>query len=144
MQARKKLDKIRFLAEIKNGKLVLNNERYFRHHISQFEDCKVSIEIERERSTRSEQQNKYYWVCLEVIATETGHTKEELHSAFKKMFLPRHKVEVNGKVVYLEGSTTRLNISQFMEYMERISAEAAQLGITLPTPESHGFALHET
>lgn len=131
---RKKLDKIRFLGEIKNGKLVLNNDRYFRHHISQFEDCKVSIEIERERSTRTEQQNRYYWLCLEIIATETGHTKEELHLMFRKMFLPRRKVELNGKTVYLEESTTRLNISQFMEYMERISAEAGQLGIVLPIP----------
>ena len=33
-------------------------------------------------------QHHLYWMYLDAIAHETGHTPEELHEHFKRKFLP--------------------------------------------------------
>lgn len=93
------------------------------------------VDIRRETGVRSNNQNNYYWACMEIISNSTGHTAEELHSLFKRLFLPPKYIKVLGRELKVPGSTSTLNKSEFVEYMMKISAEVAQMGITLPEPE---------
>lgn len=93
------------------------------------------------KKKRSTKQNNYYWgAVLPTISDHTGHTVNELHEAYKKLFLPRKLITVNGKQVYLTGSTQDLSTGGMVEFIMRISAEAAEMGIILPSPEDHDAA----
>ena len=76
-------------ASLKDGKLVLDNPRWFRTCLLKYDDTdKVRITIEKERGTRSQKQNKYYWgVVLALIAEYMGEQPEDLHEIFKAKFL---------------------------------------------------------
>lgn len=124
-------------AKIENKTITFANLPYARHHIGKLEGKMVIVTIDKIHNKRSLNQNAYYWMCLELIAKETGHNSEELHRLFKGMFLPRKTVLLNGKSYSLAGSTTDLTKGQFVEYMMGIAAEASQLGITLPSPEDY-------
>ncbi len=91
-------------------------------------------EIKKHIRRRSISANNLYWLRLALISTETGNNIDSLHEAFKQMFLSPVIVTINDKEISTY-STKRLNTSQFYEYMERISAEVAELGIILPSPE---------
>ena len=82
--------------------------------------------IVSEVNSRTHWQNNYYWkvVIGTLINTESfgGHTKEEFHHILKNHF----KVK----------STTKLNVYEFQEYIDRIIRWAAiEFSIVIPEPE---------
>lgn len=84
---------------------------------------------------RSNNQNSYLWgVVYQLIAEYTGHSTEELHEAFKHMFLPRTTF-LGDKEIIANKSTTELSTSEMEEYLMRIRVWAAQeLGCSIPLP----------
>ena len=90
---------------------------------------------EKERLTRSIQQNKYYWkVICNLVSDHTGFTPEESHQEMGKLFLSYEK---NGKVFVK--STTKLKTVEFEDYMEqcrRWSAMELQIYIPLPSEKN--------
>ena len=92
-----------------------------------------------EMPSRSLQQNRYYWLCLNIIADSTGHDANSLHEIFKRLFLPAKIISYRDKAIKVPGSTTDLSKSDFVEYMDRILAEAGEQGIVLPQPEKEGL-----
>lgn len=92
--------------------------------------------IRRVTGTRSVPQNSYYFgVVLKCVSRTTGHSPAELHEIFKRMFLPPVVSVYRGREMRMPGSTASLDKSQFAEYLMRISAEAASMGIEIPQPE---------
>ena len=86
-----------FITTIKDGKPSFQSDHarnLFYKFLSQFEDKKVWITVDPKVPKRSAQQNNYYWMYLSVIARESGHTPDELHSLFKGKFLSSGIVEV--------------------------------------------------
>jgi len=85
---------------------------------------------------RTLSQNNYYWaVVLKVIASETGHTTEELHEYFKNEYLINRFEEkkVLDKTIVVETSTTKLSTKVFTKYIEDIRRFAsAELGCYIP------------
>ncbi len=126
---------MKLIAQIKNKTITFENEHYARHHLSKLEGKKVVLTVEKMHNKRSLKQNAYYWACLEVISNYTGHTSDELHRLFKGLYLPRREIILNKKKYHLAGSTTGLTKGGFVEYMMQIQAEAAQMGLALPSPE---------
>ena len=126
-----KLDKEISTGELKNGVLTIKNAPWWRNLFAKYEDCKVRVIVERVKNSRSQRQNNYYWFCMEVISKEQGNTPSELHDIFKSLFLKTKRVWRAGNVTTLK-STTQLTKGEFVEYMENIKAEVANLGITLP------------
>jgi len=128
--------RLKFRGVIKDGKLVPENPMSFRAYISRFKDgMKMEFSVGPWRKQRSSAQNNYYWgVVLEVISAETGHTPAELHEIFKRMFLPKKYIEYRDKQIDVPSSTPDQDTSQFTEYIERIRAEAATMGINVPGP----------
>lgn len=83
-------------------------------------------------TTRSNQQNRYYWgVVIETLAEEIGLTPEETHEALKHKFLT--PIEKKGYKLY--PTTTQLLTTEFNTYIEKIQRWAAQdLSIVIPDP----------
>ncbi len=133
-----------FHVEIKDGNFVFNSETHkkmFRKWLSQWDGKKVMLEVSEKKSTRSYQQNRYYWFYLGIIAEETGHTTDELHARFKGEFLTTEIKDVLGKPTRVIKSTTTLSKGEFAEYLVDISALT---GVELPdTSKYYGFSYHK-
>jgi hypothetical protein len=85
-----------------------------------------------EKLLRTKQQNKYYWVAVVGIpAKDIGYSNEEMHEAYKIMFLRMHKEGCPETV----RSTTDLNTKEFTEYVEKCRMWAAENGYEIPDPE---------
>lgn len=94
------------------------------------------LRIEHQPPVRSMSQHRFYWVYLDAIAHETGHTPEELHAWVKAKFLPRKFATVLGKDVELAPTTTTLSKLEFGELLDKICAET---GVALPDPREAGY-----
>lgn len=128
---------MKFKAKIENKTITFANVAYARHHLEKFEGKEIIITVEKIHNKRSLNQNAYMWLCLQAISNHTGHSPDELHRLFKGLFLPRNDVVFNGRKFSMAGSTTDLTKGQFVEYMMRISAEAGELGIVLPSIDDY-------
>lgn len=100
--------------------------------------CKVgevlTMTLTKRKPKRTLAQNNYYWVYMDLIASETGNQAEDLHALFKKKFLRGHKVTVMGEVVEHEGSTTELSRLDFGDYIRKIEELT---GIQSPPTENY-------
>lgn len=109
---------------------------WYQHQINKFKvGEKVSMYISSRRPKRSLQQNRYYWLYLGIIGTETGeHDPERLHKLFSGLFLSEGIYEVLGERVRMTRSTTTLSKFEFSEYIEKI---AAYTNIEAPPTENY-------
>lgn len=124
-----------FASKIENGDLKLFDRDGFVRYIKAQPDGKYSLIVKKWRKPRSNKQNAWYWgVILPLIADETGHTTEELHEIFKKLFLQRQVIMFNGQEYELPGTTTTLNTSEMTEFINRVIVEASNMGIVIPEP----------
>ena len=104
--------------------------------LAPFIGIKVQVTFSKPTKPRSNRQNKYMWgVLYRDVATETGHTTEEIHVFCKDKFLPRQFVIIAGEERNVPKSTKDLTTAEMEQYLERVRAWAAQelrLGIPLP------------
>lgn len=129
---------IKFKAHLERGGLTFDNPGIFASHLLNFKpEDELQVVVEKIRKNRSNPQNNYYWGgVLLLISKETGHTCEELHEIFKRMFLVPYIVELNGKKIRLPGSTANLSTAEFTEHIERVSVWAAsELHLNIPDPD---------
>lgn len=127
-----------FAAIVKKGRLLMRDETIWNSFLWKLKDGEeVKVRVTKQKKDRSHDQNAYYWgAVLAVISHETGHTPEELHEIFKRLFLPPRIVELHGMKIKLPGSTANLSVAEFYEYVERIRSWAAtELSINIPDPE---------
>jgi len=131
-----KLDKTTLRAVVTEGHMLrFPNQAFLRQQISGFKVGNVVwVTIDAHAPKRSELQNNYYWLCLTAISESTGHDKDMLHGFFKKKFLPEQQITLGKETLGVSPTTTKLNKSDFTEYMMNISAFVADLGIILPDP----------
>lgn len=83
------------------------------------------VEIAQHQERRTLSQNKLLWAIYTEIASETGHTPDEIHEYCKQRFLPKRLVSFDGKDTEIVGSTSELERPAFSEYVERVRAWAA-------------------
>ena len=118
-----------------------NHKDMFKRFLSQWNNKRVSLEVSERKLKRSEEQNRYYWLYLNIVAKDTGHTVEELHNFFRIKFLTTRITELYGDKVKLTKSTTSLSRGEFCEYLVDISILT---GIELPnTTEFYGYSYHK-
>jgi hypothetical protein len=97
---------------------------------------RVDLTIEPQKSKRSLDQLAYlFGVVYRCIADTTGDSVPEIHEVLKRKHLAPQIATFNGKEYKIPGSTTKLNVSQMMEYIEKCVMEANELGITVPSPD---------
>lgn len=125
-----------YFSEVKQGKLQKNISLNIAKDLNSFEGKRVKIIIEKLKSQRSLQQNKYWWACVTILSNELGYTKEEMHEILKFKFLKREKViERNGEVLEYIESTAKLSKGDFSDVTSEMIRWASQsLSIILPIP----------
>lgn len=129
--------------EIVDGKLKVEAREQMLDALVEWSNGPVTITIEQQKATRSQQANAYYWgAVVKRIAAWNGNTPDEIHEALKLKFLSKELAFANGngEVVaefVIGGSTRQLDTAAFYDYVERIRAwaqEALELHIPPPDP----------
>lgn len=126
---------MRFLAEVKENKVVLKDKNMFLSEAMKLNGKLVELDLKEVKSKRSLAQNAYFYgVIVETLARELGYTSKEMHNILKAEFL---KKEVNFKGDWLEYTvgTSDLNTKEFEKLMVEIREWASiELSIWIPEP----------
>lgn len=102
------------------------------------------VTIEVEKSKRTKDQNRLYWMWLSCISEESGNSRDDLHEFFKQKFLNTYARVIYGEEVKCVQSTTELQTDEFTKYLENIQLWVAEeLGITLPNPDDLIYSIFE-
>tara|TARA_R110002124_G_scaffold165449_1_gene332809 strand:+ start:3832 stop:4206 length:375 start_codon:yes stop_codon:yes gene_type:complete len=90
-----------------------------------------TVTVKPYKSTRSLDQNEYYWKLVTELADYFGlKSKDEMHEVLLYKLLSEEKQIKNLKVMTI-GSTTKLNVKQFNEYLEQVKEFARGYGFKL-------------
>ena len=138
--------KLTYIGSIKDGKLFLSEPRR-KQMIADCAKIKEGKLVEIEIKTlprRSDQQSKYYWAVIVALIQERlqdlGHEVDSdlTHDFLKSKFNSKKIVTEEGEVIgEIGGSTTRLSVSEFMDYISDIQRWAATyLDLVIPEPNS--------
>ena len=100
------------------------------------------VDVKKQRNTRSNMQNSYYWKCIvQGLAEELGYFPDEMHDVLRAKFLSEYDmISINDNQIALNkiGSTTALNTKAFEVYTEQIRVWAiTDLGIRLMLPNEY-------
>ncbi len=131
-----------YFGKVTDGVLKIAKRLDFDNEVKQFEGHQVIIKVERYKATRSIQQNRYYFgVVVGLIRErlrELGHdvSIDDTHQFLRGRFNGKELIdESSGEVIKVGQSTSHLNKSEFMEYMERIKRFASEsLDLYIPDP----------
>jgi hypothetical protein len=94
------------------------------------------VTVEKLKKVRTIPQNRLYHDWIGIIATEMGDSHEDVHDYMRKMFLPPVIKTVGGETFEILQSTTKLEVPEMSEYMNKVEAWAGSfLGLSLPHPE---------
>lgn len=123
---------------IKDGKLTILNKRRMADDLRQFRNCDVDIII-KTRGKRSTMQNRYYFGVvvkeIQLRLRELGNDvdTDTVHEFLKGKFYTQTVVTPQGEAFEIPGTTTEMNKTEFMEYIERCKDWAADtLEIYIP------------
>lgn len=128
---------------VTDGKLNKVASKEIADTLQHFEGKRVEVIIKRLRSTRSNQQNRYYWgVVVSVMRQafkDIGYllNTEETHTILKERFMPYTDIcTADGEVISKKYKSTReLTKTEFSEYTDKIAQFAAEsLGVSIPQP----------
>ena len=73
--------------QVTKGKLILETPMRYLAYLSGLEGKRVELILRKQKSKRSDQQNRYYWgVVIEILANHCGYEAEEMHEALKIKF----------------------------------------------------------
>jgi hypothetical protein len=91
----------------------------------------LAVSVAEYKSRRSLEQNRRYWSLLREIAEQARvndriYTEEIWHEQCKRQFIGMEELP-NGQMVGM--STTRLNVSEFQDYMTEVERYGAELGV---------------
>lgn len=127
--------KLEYYSEVKNGHLSKSVRNKIASELLQFEGKKVTVTIQKLKSHRSVQQNRYWWLAMTILGNELGYSREETHELMKFKFLKRERViEKTGEILEYIESTTTLSKSDFADMVTDMVRWAASMGIVIPLP----------
>ena len=92
--------------------------------------------IPKPEVNRTIAQNALMWKWYDIISKDTWNTTEYLHERMKEKFLSKKmRGKLNGKVKYTskKGSTKKLSVKQFTEYLDNVYLFFAENWYVLPT-----------
>lgn len=120
-----------FHGKIEGSLLVWDNPSKVREYLITLEGKRFDATIRKERSQRSTNQNNYYFgVVCKVLGDYFGYEVDDMHEALKLKFL-----QIGPCDVPTVKSTTKLNTTEFEEYLERIRRWAAtEYSVVVPLP----------
>ena len=81
--------------------------------IAKMEDgIKIIIEVREAKDIRTNSQNRLWWKWMEIISSEIGYEKQEIHDILKYKFLLREEI-IEGEMHQNLKSTTTLTKKEF-------------------------------
>ena len=90
-----------------------------------------SVNVKPYKTTRSLDANAYYWKLVTELADYFGvKSKDEMHEVLLYKLLSEEKQIKNLKVMTIN-STTKLNVKQMNDYIERVKEFASSYGFLL-------------
>ena len=129
-------------ARIEGGELKVPGRKVLLAALKHWQDGPCDLEVRPFVETRRAKQNAYYHaVVVKTIATETGHTPEQIHALLKDEFNaemievtdPATGVVAERRIVR---STASLNVQDFADYITQCQVWAAEfLGLVIPEAE---------
>jgi hypothetical protein len=133
---------IEFSGLVKDGRLPATVAEKFNDVLRRLDGKRFILTIREQKRRRSLNQNNYYFGVLVKRITEVfrdvGNDMDEVevHEYLKDEVgkLTRIAVLPDGEVVKIRGSTKRLTTAEFENYLEKVRAWAATMGIALPLP----------
>jgi hypothetical protein len=118
----------------------LTSQPLYQHFLNTH--CKVgddiSIELKAKRPKRSESQNNFYHLYLDLVSLSSGHTMDELKAWVRETILGKGVKEVFGETIRVVGSSADLNTSEFVEMMNTLEEKT---GIPIPDPAPFNLPL---
>lgn len=140
--------RIEVISEVKAGKLV-RNQTALREAIGHFEGKEILITVERNKTGRTNAQNRWYWgVAVQLVQLdlrEKGYQfgKEETHEFIKlavskrdpSVIVEEIPIEATGEILSRIKSTSELSTVDFMAFKEIIQQWASEtLDLNIPDP----------
>ena len=124
-----------FLAKAQGRQLHFSSPIHLRHYLIPLEGKNLRVYVEPQIPTRTIQQNRLYWLYLEIIADDTGQDIDDIHAYIKQKCLPPRILTFKGLKYTVPGSTRTLNKNnEWDNLLEKVRALAGWLGIELPAP----------
>jgi len=137
--------KVEFLAKVIDCKLTPEIIKGISTAVSNLNGKIIKITIEESKKKRSLNQNAYYFgVVVQAVLQmfiEAGNDvdDEEVHLFLKREVGKLTKIitDKQGNKSTILQSTARLSTIEFEQYLERIRAWAAGLGVVIPLPREN-------
>jgi len=104
--------------------------------------AEVSLTVSTKKTTRSQQQLKYYHVILQLLADHCGYRHEELHDWVMRVHFGEKDMTLNGRTVKVRKSIS--NASNMPKYecvslIEYVLELCADMDVHVPSMEELGF-----
>lgn len=121
-----------FSARVEKGKLVIENPTAWREVLATLEGP-IYVVLRKQKKDRSLPQNRYYFGCVVKIAADHfGYSSDEMHDAFKLMFLKREGL---GPVTVY--STAAMTTGEFTDYLAKCVQFCAENNLVIPDPDTY-------
>ncbi len=132
---------MKFLAEVKENKIVLKNKEIFQSEVAKLIGKLVELDLKEVKSKRSLAQNAYFWgVIVEILSKELGYSSKEMHNILKGLFLTKTVLFKNDWIEYTVG-TSELDTKEFEKIMDEIRMWAiVEWNIWIPEPNESEFS----
>ena len=98
-----------------------------------------TLSVARKRKKRTLPQNALMWLWFTCISRESGMPIQDVHDTYCARFLARDAATLQGDIVRVYGSTSRLSTEAMATFLDQVQADAAEMGIILPRPEDLYF-----
>lgn len=95
--------------------------------------------ISRKSQKRSTPQNSLLWMWIACLEDETGMAKRDIYDAYCARFLAR-PIRTPRGMVMANTTSSHLNKNEFTAFLDKIQADAAEMGIRLPQPNDEFFS----
>lgn len=128
-----------FRGKVEKGKLMLDDPSRYLVRLSSLEGKRIELTVRKQRETRSDNQNRYYWgVIIAILSEHCGYTTDEMHDALKFKFLSDRNADDKGLVKMR--STAKLSTDEFIQYTNQIVMWAAQeMNVYIPDQSQAEF-----
>jgi len=107
-------------------------------HFNTSKSGKAVLEIKEDSLTRTQRQNKLFWMWMTLIGDEVGHTKDEMSEILQQAILGESSFpsKLDGADVKKHKRAKNLSIVEMTRFLEQVDIFAADtLSMQLPRPE---------
>ena len=107
------------------------SRRSLYERLKQLPPGRYTVEIKEYGRKRSVDQNNRYWAILTDIAEQVKpegkeYSPETWHEYFKARFLGKDTMVIDGELVLVPKTTTKLKVVEFIDYCTQVEAWAVE------------------